>query len=203
MLRRFAAVVLFCALVHVPATAEILFGIEPLSTLGDVKKRYPGATFTRIKAAWVQDDQVFLEMTGTGFPGKLRIAFTDFRVAFKREAERREAVGDAADFHRQMAAASEDDGLEVEWLRWAPEKPMPLERFKTKYGEPKCGYDSDSMQPFCEWTSRDVRAHVSDDMKLVGHITVGFTRAEMRTAYKRRHGYVPDWLAEPAPPKRR
>jgi hypothetical protein len=74
------SVVAVCSIGH----AEILQGITPLDTLGDVKRKYPNAAIARVKAAWVTESEAFYSLSGPGFPGTLYIAFSDSRPFFKQ-----------------------------------------------------------------------------------------------------------------------
>lgn len=74
----------FIALTPAFCSAEILQNIEPLDSLGDIKLKYPNAVLTRVKAAWVTEDQDFFKLTGQGFPGELFIAFNDSRPGFRK-----------------------------------------------------------------------------------------------------------------------
>lgn len=193
-------------------SAEILQNIEPLDTLGDIKLKYPNAALTRVKAAWVTEDQDFFKLTGQGFPGELFIAFSDGRPNLRKLAKvtkkRMEEQGPDAsslvlDMQEKFANESDDDALNVQWVRWAPPSPIPLERYKSKYGEPsKCDFTNDTMQPYCEWSTRGILVKLSDDRKLVFFVEASFTIAEQRAAYQKRGWDVPLELKEEVPSKK-
>ena len=186
--------------------AEILHDVGPLDSLGDIKKKYPNATLQVVKAAWVTESEGFYSLEGNGFPGKLYLAFRDSRGYWRNVASKADASASAGDsaasapWATRMAALSEDDALNIKWVRWVPASPLPLERYKSKYGEPaKCDFLSDSMSPFCSWPARDLVVNLSDDRKFVLSAEASFTQAEQRAAWLAKYGYVPDSLADTKP----
>jgi hypothetical protein len=202
----------FCALAAsffvVSAQAEELHGVRAADILGDVKKKFPNATFTRIKAAWVTSDSDFFSMSGNGFPGTLYLAFSDERPRYKKEfQETKEPADDnkSAKFDRELlwkwANEGDDEALIVKWVRWAPPDPIPLQRYKSKYGEPtKCDFSDEDMRPYCQWSRHALLAKLTDDQKQVVYVESDFTREELRAAWRRKAGFVPQWLQD-APEK--
>ena len=76
-----------------------------------------------------------------------------------------------------------DEKLTLNWLRWAPDSSLPLERLISRYGNPDVyGVDDESFQQYCDWTKRKVRANLSDDKKMVFTIEYNFTLEEQRIA---------------------
>lgn len=208
MKRVIVGLMMACAL---SANAELLFGIGPLETLGDIRKRFPNATFKQVKAAWVKEDQGLYSMEGPGHPGKLVLAFSDGRPLWRElAASARSAVQaaseptqgdlDWASRSSELAHESDDVSLTISWVRWIPPAPIPLTRYKAKYGQPdKCGFSDADMSPYCEWTSRALLVELSDDQRNVIQAETAFTRAEMRAAHLRKYQRVPDYLKdEPA-----
>lgn len=192
-----------------PATAEVLHEVGPLSSLGDIKKSFPNGRFERVPAAWVKEDQAFFAMTGQGFPGKLFLAFDDSRHYWRGvlsdfppddpelPASFTEASNTVRQRIREQAYKAEDDALIINWVRWAPVAPIPIERVRAKFGDPsKCDFDADDFTPVCTWESRALSAQMSDDRKSVRFFTAGFTKAELRAAYKSRGLAIPEGLKE-------
>lgn len=204
-----AAIALTLLALSRTVTAEVLHGVTPLSILAEVKEQYPNAKFTRESAAWVQEWQAFYSMTGSGFPGKLYLTFNDSRPYWRGEYERLSAESSTATdsftsiktkVAGQLAQRTEDQALEIQWVRWIPDQPIPMTRVKGKYGPPeKCGFSDDDFTPYCSWPSRALSAMTSDDHKFVIFLTAGFTDAEKRAAYKKR-GLTPppDLIEKPA-----
>ncbi len=193
------------SIVAASSGAEILHGVEPLNTLGDIKKKFPNALVTRVRAAWVTENEDFYSLKGEGFPGVLYIAFQDERPTYRRrvadlkslQVELSERQASELQFAEKIGNNSDDVALNVEWVRWVPSSPIPLERYKSKYGEPsKCDFKADTMAPYCTWQSRSLTVNLSDDKKLVLHAEAAFTVAEQRIAWKARFNFVPDYLAE-------
>ncbi len=187
------------------ANAEILHGVFPLDTLKAIKAKYPNARFDRVNAAWVTENEAFFQMTGSGFPGTLYVAFTDSRPTAKKyllekcmfPAQTTDAI---CAVRKKTSEENDDDALTTSWVRWVPPSPIPLDRYKSKYGEPTFEFAKDSMAPTAEWKSVELSARLSDDKKMVLTIETAFTRAELRAAWIRDFGFVPDFLKdEPAP----
>lgn len=201
------------------AAAEVLHGVEPLSSLGDIKKSFPNGKFERVPAAWVKEDQAFFSMTGKGFPGKLYLAFDDSRIHWRGvlsdfppdppddpelPASFAEASNNVRQRIRELAYKAEDDALMINWVRWVPDVPIPIERVRAKFGDPsKCDFDAADFTPVCTWESRVLRAQMSDDRKSVEFFTAGFTKAEYRAAYKSRGREIPEGLKEEQPAPRK
>lgn len=195
------------------ASAEVLHGVEPLSTLGKIKKDFPNAKFERVNAAWVKESEAFFSMTGSGFPGKLYLAFNDFRTIWAHwlnsrpsdssqssSASEAEEDADTRAYAIAQVRQSDDDALTINWVRWVPASPIPMSRVKAKYGEPtKCDFEPEDFTPYCSWDSRSLRAQTTDDRKSVLFFTANFTRAELRSAYRARGYQMPEWLKDDAP----
>jgi hypothetical protein len=187
--------------------AEVLHGILPLSTLGDIKQNFPNGKFVRVNAAWVKADEAFYSMAGEGFPGTLYVAFDDSRPTWRTYISKMPPstveAPDPSDgvFTRSQvvgfANAPDEQALTVAWVRWVPTSPIPMERVKAKYGEPSsCGFESDDFQPFCVWEKRSLKVATSDDKKFARMLTAAFSREEKRSAYKEKYGSVPQWLMD-------
>jgi hypothetical protein len=200
---RVAAVAMALAISQL-AAAEELHGVQATDKLGEIRAKFPNAVFTRVKAAWVTSEEDFFSMTGKGFPGTLYLAFTDSRPkARKRLSEEPETAEDDKSKQtmrallQKWANESDDDALMVKWIRWVPPEPIPMQRYKAKYGEPTtCDFGISDMQPYCEWKSNALVASLSDDQKYVLRVESDFTKAELRAAWLRKAGFVPDHLKE-------
>ena len=199
---------LLFGLVPAIASAEILHGVYFFDTLKAVKEKYPNGQFGRVKAAWVTEAEAFYQMTGTGFPGTLFVAFTDSRPANKKYLAENcgEPISDdnaaGCKIVRSIANENDDDALQVKWVRWAPAQPIPLERYRSKYGEPtKIDFENDTMTPYARWDTVALDARLSDDKKMVLYITTAFTRSETRAAWLRTVGFVPEFLKDEPTPK--
>ena len=92
--------------------------------------------------------------------------------------------------------------MTIDWVRWVPDVNIPIERLKSRYGEPeKCDYSTEDYRPYCEWESKGVNARLSDDKKQVFAIEYTFTLKENNLAA----GIKPaeEKRAEPAVPNTR
>ncbi len=183
--------------------AEILHDVFPYDDLKSIKQRYPNAQFSRINAAWVTPDQAFFKMTGQGFSGELFLAFNDFRPMYKKYVAEKctfDSTEESCQPQRTLAKEADDDALTINWVRWVPPLGLPLERYRSKYGEPsKLDFNKDTMEPNAYWSAAALLAILSDDRKSVLYVETTFTRAEMRQAYLRRYGFVPDSLKDELP----
>lgn len=180
----FILILLFCSLSH----AEIYQGIKPDATLGDIRKIFPNANISKVKAAWVTDADGFYSMNGAGLSGQIFLAFSDPRPSYReriggyarrleelqqgpqtdKTPETVKAITDWNKLHKQWAAESDDDALVISWVRWVPPAPIPFARFITKYGPPmKSGFADTDMRPYSEWPNKGVRLTLHDDGKLV------------------------------------
>lgn len=190
-----------------PVSCEVLQGVEPLSSLGEIKRSFPNALFQRSRAAWVKEDQAFFSMTGQGFPGKLYLAFDDPRPYWQgllkdMPPDPPSLPPSAAEINnefrqqlREKANRAEDEALQISWVRWVPPAPIPMERVRAKFGDPsKCDFDETDFTPECKWESRALSAQMSDDRKAVEFFTTHFTKSERRSAYKRKGLEIPSWL---------
>lgn len=192
-----------------PACAEVLHDIRPLSTLADIKKQYPNATFKKETVAWVKEWQAFYSMKGSGFPGELYLIFYDHRPQWREEYRRLLADPTASqeekkkpyiEMTRQVAEGGDDISLTIDWVRWIPADPIPMTRVKAKYGQPtRCDFTPDDFRPYCSWPSRELITMTTEDHKHVLFFTAHFTAAEMREAYKAKGWPVPDeYKAKPS-----
>jgi hypothetical protein len=192
-------------LVSSSVRAEIFQGILPYSTLGEIKELFPKASFSKVNAAWVTEDQGFYKMEGSGFSGILFLAFTDYRPLFRglvqfevtqlNNLEKLEKTEDNdAKINKSKAGIEEfqkvvnhadDVALTIIWYRWVPVSPIPLQRYISKYGKPeKSGFRDDNMQPYRKWSKRGVTLTLSDDETKVLTTEFVFTAEEMRTYCK-------------------
>jgi hypothetical protein len=189
-MKQIAAAVLSLGLFS--ANAENLMGIRYMDTLAQVKARYPNANFTALKPAWLQPTAAFIEVSGMGMNGSLRIAFSDPRPLFRQMVADNAAdpTFDPQGAYKRLMVQADDDALAVEWVRWVPSGPIPIERYTLRYGSPACKFD-DTMQPVCEWPAVQIEAQMSDNHKLVYFVTSSFTKAEKAEAWKRLYKIEP------------
>lgn len=178
---------LFCTLAH----AEVLFGVHYSATLGMVKEVYPNATYTKLKPAWLGSDEAFIRVSGYGMSGTLFVAFNDFRAfwasrtkesatAFLKQAGRQATDEEVETYLARAnanAAEADEDALNVKWVRWAPEKPIPLGKLEGRYGKAVCSVDA-SFDTVCEWPKRSLSATMTEDGKSAMLLDTGFTESE-------------------------
>lgn len=189
--------------VVVDGHCEIYRGIGPLADLADMKGMFPGATLEKLTPAWAQDHDVLYQITGKGMSGTIVVKFYDGRPAWRRRAEEAEDPEQKA-MLEEWANASEDT-ISVEWVRWIPDRAIPLQRFISKYGTPESkGFADEDLQPFRYWHARGLTAFLSDDEKFVVRVDFEFTVSERCEAW-RLTGWIPPEMkkdcAPPAKPK--
>jgi len=171
-------------LLGVEAYAELYQGIGPLDTLGDLKKKFPNATFTKINPAWAQEHDVMYKIKGSGISGTIIVKFYDSRPDYLRKSQ--EADSEEHRTYFAKLATEQDDTVMVDWVRWLPDIPFPVERIITKYGKPdKSGFTDDDYQPYKEWTQKGVFVRLSDDGKKVFAIDFTHTKKEVDAAIRR------------------
>lgn len=177
------------------AQAETYKGISPLDSLSDLKAKFPGATFKREHPAWAQENDVMYSITGEGMSGTIVVNFYDDRPYWRQllSEEQDETKKEAL----RSLANTPDDEITVSTVRWVPDYPFPVSRLITKYGKPdRSDFSEDNYQAYKEWTSRRMRAYLTDDAKNVMRIDFGFTDKERQDAWKKKFGFVPNSLSK-------
>jgi hypothetical protein len=188
-------VAIFIAITPIIARTEILQGISYIDTLGEVRQKYPNARFEIVKPAWLKLDETFYRITGSGIPGAIMILFNDGRPDFKKMlTENAENPNyDKDGVIKLLATQQDNEALNAIWVRWIPTQAIPLDRYKQKYGQPKCSLD-DAMRPICTWPAVGLEAQMSDDQKLVEFVTTVFTKSEKQAQAIKKKGSIPDYL---------
>lgn len=176
------------------ASAEIYRGIGPLDTLGSVKAKLPSATYERLKPAWARPEDALYAVSGEGISGTIIIKFNDSRPLFRQLLATATKAEDKKMFEG-LAKETDEEAFSVEWVRWMPDSPIPLQRFISKYGEPEQrGFSDEDMQPYRLWKTKGIAAYLSDSESFVLRVDFDFTRDEMREAYQAKYGFIPDFL---------
>jgi hypothetical protein len=184
----------------VSASSEIYQGIGPLDTLKDLKQKFPTAEFERLSPAWAQDADVLYRITGKGVPGRIVVTFYDNRPEWREQLKKESDPGLRKILEEGVSL--DDDSIQVEWVRWIPDEPLPLQRLVAKYGPPsEKGFGEDDFRPYRAWSDRGILANLTDDEKHVDMMEFSFTRADLRRAWLEKHGRVPSYLQENAPAK--
>lgn len=168
------------------ARAEILGGIEYMMTLGQIKKIYPNAEYSKQVPAWLTEDEAFYKITGSGMTVEYRVSFVDVRQLYKKVLLNPSSNldQDVLEAYQRAQLASDDDALRAQWVRMVHVTPVPLERYKAKYGKPKCLYDKE-MQFLCEWESLALTATMSDDEKSVITLTTSFSKKDIERSNRK------------------
>lgn len=186
------------------AASEIYMGIEPYSSLGDVKQLFPSATIERLKPAWAQKEDVLCQITGKGLSGTIIVKFHDPRPMFTELASEQSAAQpntEVANIWEELANEPDDGALSVQWVRWIPYAQISLKRVIAKYGKPSyAGFRDDDLMPLRSWPNRAMSAYLSDDEKFVIFIDFNFTEKERNAAHRKRYGDSAPPPPPPAPP---
>lgn len=146
--------------------------------LGEVKKLFPGAKYEEEKPAWAKEEDKLYSVTGEGIQGTIIIKFHDPRPFYRKQiSESNDNV--LKEIFTPYANGSPDESLEVQWVRWIPDKPFPVERMINKYGKPDINdYSSEDFQPFKQWETQGIVATLSDDGKNVLNIEYYFVKED-------------------------
>lgn len=185
---------MFCSHAH----AEVLFEIRYSATLGMVKEVYPNATYSKLKPAWLGQDEAFIRVSGSGMNGALMVAFFDERplwasrtredVLALLSAGGREpteaAVEDYLADSKKIAARGDDEALYVKWVRWVPVTPINLVKLESRYGKAACSMN-EAFDTVCSWPKRALQATMTEDGKAARLIDTQFTEAERSDGVKR------------------
>ncbi|HCI12598.1 MAG TPA: hypothetical protein DFK12_01180 [Gallionellaceae bacterium] len=199
-----SVIVLFCLLLGFVTCgyAETYKDIGPLDTLGDLKARFPKATFIKQNPAWAQKTDVMYQISGEGMSGKIIVKLYDGRPLYQEMLEKNPEI-DNSEFYRKLVNETDDEAISVEWVRWIPDYIIPASRFISKYGKPdKSGFADEDLQPYRLWEKKGLTAYLTDDEKNVVRVDFQFTRNEHRAAYLRKYKFVPPWLKNDQPTKK-
>lgn len=180
--------------------AEMYQGIGPLDSMGDVKAKFPNAKFVKENLAWATETDAVYRVSGQGLVGDLLINFYDPRPNYKRYALET-SDPDEKEAHKKFADQTDNEALSVQWVRWIPDLPIPLDRVISKYGKPDKKDFSPELVPMRLWTKKAMIAALADDEKKVIFIQFGFTRDDLRKAWMEKQGVVPSYLKDKEPTK--
>jgi hypothetical protein len=185
------------------ALSETYRDIGPLDTLGDVKAKFPNAQVKKLSPAWAQSTDALYQFTGPGLSGTIIIKFTDARPEYKKDLETNANEARTAPL-QLLANQTDDDALGVNWVRWVPEAPFPVQRLISKYGSPEVSAFSDEeYEPYRRWIRKGLTAFLADDEKKVTRIDFLFTADDNRRAWMKKFNFVPDHLKEEVVPQKK
>lgn len=176
--------------------AEVYKDFVPYTSVAQMKARYPNAKLEIVKAAWVRENDRFFKITGEGLAGTTFVATSKLSDEYYRQKIERlkayivEHPEEDTTFYQNSIAFSEktlvlpdDERYTIDWLRWVPDVPIPLERVKAKFGEPsKYDFSESDFQPYAEWSTKGLHVNLSDDKKMVYSIEYTFTDEENNRA---------------------
>jgi hypothetical protein len=185
-------IVAFALIFCINANAEIFKGVNYYSTLGNIRKNLPNATFQKLTPAWLTEKDGFYKISGQGFGGNLYIKFDDARPFLKTLIKGNEAD---SDYWKKEANASDNDALTVDWVRWVPDSPVPKEKAVSKYGTPKCSV-ADDFSNICTFDKFSVVASMDDSGKNILGFDTYFTKNERQIGWKLRfpNAEIPEHL---------
>ena len=178
--------VLSCLLVLGCASlrGEVYMGINYSDSLGKVRKLFPTAKLTNEKPAWATPSDALFSIKGAGITGTIVVNFHDPRPFYKELVEGADPGPETAEKNR-LALQSDDDALNVEWVRWVPDTAIPLNRLVEKYGPwDKKEINNQNYQSQRTWTKRKITVTVADDEKYISNIDFNFTGEEMIKGYR-------------------
>lgn len=167
---------LFSLLLSFTANAEVFYDINYFETLGSIKRKYPGAVYEKRKPAWLQPDEAFIKIYGRGMQHTVFVAFSDARETYKQWL-RNPAFAGKEDDIRQMINLPDEDSLYVNWVRISYDNPIPIEKFKQKYGKSVCR-TNDDFDEVCLFPDRAIEALLTNDKRFVIRADTDFTKPE-------------------------
>lgn len=155
--------ILFCN----PAVSASYGGIKYRLTLNDVMAMYPGATFEKTSAAWIQPDrQAAYTVEGSGLSGKLFIVFVDDRKKYNDFLYQGRVQGFNENDIKLLEYGKnlpEKYTLYVDWVRFLPDSSIPKNILITKYGKKyKQRIDENSFSKYLEWDN-GIIANIGED----------------------------------------
>jgi hypothetical protein len=166
--------------------AEIYENIGPCDTYSDLKQKFPNATFEKKNPAWATDKDLMCTISGVGIIGTIVVKFQDNRAQHTKKFEK--IIKDDIEAQTKIKTSEPlfgDDSLVVEWVRWVPDSPIPIQRFISKYGkwDGKGYYDQD-LAPYREW-KRGIAIILTEDEKKAISVNYHFTTGDYRKACKK------------------
>lgn len=191
-MKKMKYVVLLSAFAAETANAEIYMDLRPFDSVAKIQAKYPNAQLTEMNPAWLQANESFKRLSGSGISGYILLKFSTVDKA--QEAERDKLIqkiqenpsGDNSknqsivDSYTERLNQPLNDRMTLDWVRWVPAAALPLQRFESKYGKAeKCDYRSDSFDPYCEWATRGVSATLNDAKTSVTMVDFTFTASDV------------------------
>lgn len=176
------------------AHAEVFYEIQFNDTLGNIKQKYPNASYEKLKPAWLKPDEAFIQISGVGMQNELKVHFWDFRPMFREllnSPENKDNQG-----FKEASNETDDKALVVSWVRVVYKNPVPIDVFKRKYGKSSCKIDDD-FNEVCEFPDRSISANLTKDGKFVHFADTSFTKKEKISSFRSRGERVPDYLLKP------
>lgn len=166
------------------AQAEVFYGIEYMDTLADVKRKYPGAVFSRVRPAWLQQHQAYIEMTGSGISNKIVIIFEDIRPFLLS------ILNDGGDNPyennlKTLLNQSDEDALKVAEVRLLYSPPIKIESFKKRYGQNTCR-ETEDFRKLCDFPGRAITALLTLDDRYVLMAISWFTDQERKQIFQKK-----------------
>lgn len=182
--------------------AEVFSDIWYNDTLASIKKQFPKAVYKDRAPAWLQADERFIEIQGSGLAHRLLIHFSDIgpplkKIVIEKQQQTQSSTQQTIDWQAdllQRLTNTPDEFILVEWVRIAYIEKVPISRFKARYGEPaSCKFD-ESFEQVCTWPKRGMTASLTEDGKFVYQADTRFTKEEKIESYRRRNEATPAWL---------
>lgn len=167
---------------------ETYLKFEPGDTIGVAKQKYPNAQFVPVDVGWATKSDKFIRMSGQGIVGEVYLKFSAsdefMRTQKSKYLEKLDTAPEneralnqnMVDYYTKELEKPDDERMSIDWIRWVPEKKLPIERVVGRYGKAtKCDYDESSFEPYCDWGERGITAALSDDKKWVAMIDFKIT----------------------------
>lgn len=180
------------------AIAEVYLKFEPVMTLGEIKETYPNAVFEKQYVAWLNEENDFYKISGTGLSGTIYIKFNDNRRSIFANSSTEKLDGKSTPvitYKDFLKTHSDDDFLYTGWVRIVPDAPIPIHRLVLKYGASwKNGLSDETFLPYKEWKKKGIVAILSDNEKFATSIEYSFTREDVEKYFNSRGRVMPPWV---------
>ncbi len=172
--------------------AQTFLGFQCGEPLGSMKRRLPNVTFGREHPGWSDEYEQFFRVRGA-FVGSFFVNFYDWRVTYRHILLDGSARSESGIIKlRRIVEGTDDDLLTSEFVRWIPQRPLPLSEVQKKYGPANDRGVNDDMAPYVAWNN-GVTAVLGANKKTVLYLERACSAEELSEPWKRMPEVVKDY----------
>lgn len=173
--------------------AEVFRDFIPFLSFAEIKKNYPNGKFEVIQIESKPEDITVIKVTDNALYGEVFVRFSQLTEEWYKEkialleSDISNKPNDSftpllkvlLDDYKETIKIGMDARLKTEFVKWKPERPIPLEMLTKKYGNPtKIDYENNSFMPVAYWDTEAIMAHLSDSQMLVTSIDYKFNEKD-------------------------